>query len=88
MEKHEFLGNVQSCILQFWNEFLKPCIASGVPWSVKLVLQTETQKCFLRASMVATYYIKLFRTEADRHNGILMSLLLLVAETISKIKNL
>ena len=30
--------------------------------------------------MVVTYYIKLFRTEADRHNGILMSLLLLVAE--------
>ena len=37
---------------------------------------------FLRASMVVTYYIKLFRTRADRHNGILMSLLLLVAETI------
>ena len=32
--------------------------------------------------MVVTYYIKLFRTGADRHNGILMSLLLLVAETI------
>ena len=32
--------------------------------------------------MVVTYYIKLFRTEADRHNGILMSLPLLVAETI------
>ena len=30
--------------------------------------------------MAVTYYIKLFRTEADRHNGILMSLLLLVAE--------
>ena len=28
------------------------------------------------------YYIKLFRTGADRHNGILMSLLLLVAETM------
>ena len=35
----------------------------------------------LRASMVVTYYIKLFQTGADRHNGILMSLLLLVAET-------
>ena len=36
------------------------------------------------ASMVVTYYIKLFRTRADRHSGILMSLLLLlVAETIS-----
>ena len=30
--------------------------------------------------MAVTYYIKLFRREADRHNGILMSLLLLVAE--------
>ena len=36
----------------------------------------------LRASMVITYYIKFFRTEADRYNGILMSLLLLVAKTI------
>ena len=32
-------------------------------------------------SMVIAYYIKLFRTGADRHNGILMSLLLLVTET-------
>ena len=31
--------------------------------------------------MVVTYYIKLYQTGADRHNGILMSLLLLVAET-------
>ena len=31
--------------------------------------------------MVVTYYIKLFRTGADKHNVILMSLLLLVAET-------
>ena len=37
---------------------------------------------FLRTSMVVTYYIKLFRTGADRHNGILMSLLLLVTETV------
>ena len=32
--------------------------------------------------MVVTYYIKLFRTGTDEYNGILMSLLLLVAETI------
>ena len=31
--------------------------------------------------MVVTYYIKLFRTGADKHNGILMYLLLLDAET-------
>ena len=36
----------------------------------------------VRASMIVTYYIKLFRTGANRHNGILMSLLFLVAETI------
>ena len=36
--------------------------------------------------MVDTYYIKLFRTVTDRHNGILMSLLL-VAETITFIIN-
>ena len=35
----------------------------------------------LRASMVVTYYIKLFRTRTDKHNDILMSLLFLVAET-------
>ena len=33
--------------------------------------------------MVVTYYIIFFRTRADRHNGILMSLLLLVSETIN-----
>ena len=31
--------------------------------------------------MVITYYIKLFRAEADRHSNILMCLLLLVTET-------
>ena len=32
--------------------------------------------------VVTTYYLKLFRRGADRHNDILISLLLLVAETI------
>ena len=32
--------------------------------------------------MVVTYYIKLFRMGTIKHNGILMSLLLLVAGTI------
>ena len=36
----------------------------------------------VRASMVVSHYIKLFRTGANRHNGILMSLLLLVAEAM------
>ena len=39
----------------------------------------------VRASMVVTYYIKVFRIGADRHNNILMSFLLLVAETIKNI---
>ena len=38
----------------------------------------------VRASMVITYYIKLFRTGADRHNCILMSFLLLVTETMKE----
>ena len=36
----------------------------------------------VHASMVVTFYIKFFRTRAERHNGILMSLLLLVAKKI------
>ena len=39
---------------------------------------------FLPVSMIVTYYIKLFRTGTDRHNGILMSLLLLVVEATMK----
>ena len=50
----------------------------------KRVFPDENGKIALvRASMVVNYYIKLFRTGADRQNGILMSLLLLVAETIN-----
>ena len=40
--------------------------------------------------MVVTYYLKLVRTGVDRRNGILMFLLLLVAETMNvivRIKN-
>ena len=50
------------------------CKISFTNWNAKIAL--------LRASMVVIYYIKLFRTGVDRHNGILMSLLLLVAEAI------
>ena len=39
---------------------------------------------FVRASLVVTYYTKLFYVGADRHSGILMSLLLLIAETIRR----
>ena len=39
----------------------------------------------LRASVVATYYIKLFRAGTGRHNVVFMSIVLLVAETITGI---
>ena len=39
-------------------------------------------RALLRESMVVSFYIKLFRTGVDRHNGILMFLLLLVAGTV------
>ena len=46
-------------------------------------LPVEKRKFALaHASIVITYYIKLLCTGADRHNGILLSLLLLVTETI------
>ena len=39
-----------------------------------------------RTSMVVTYYIRLFRKGGDRPNGILMFLLLLIAEIKQKQK--
>ena len=85
----------QSCILQTRTESPKPCIVQGRWWSVKCFpalnfragwRKSEDARRFSlwRASMVATYYIKLFRTGADKHNGISISLHLLVAETIVK----
>ena len=67
-------------ILKTRTESLKTFIVLGVWWSSKLVLLTKI--ALLCASMVVNYYIKLFRTGADRQNGILMSQILLVAETI------
>ena len=56
---------------------------------IKRKFPVENEKIALvHASMVVTYYIKLFRTGVDRRNGILMSLLLLVAETIRKFLNI
>ena len=40
----------------------------------------NAKSALLRASMVVTYYIKLFRTGADHHDGILISHLLLVTK--------
>ena len=60
---------------QFWFSFDQIC--------PKTVFPVENGKITLvLASMDVTYYIKLFRTGTNRHNGILMSLLHLVAETI------
>ena len=74
---------IQSCILQTRTESLKPCILSlGVWWSVKLVLQTEMQKSHFRVrpwSLLTT--LNFSEQEPTDTNGILMSLLLLVAET-------
>ena len=51
------------------------CKIDFTNWNAKIAL--------LRASLVITYFIKPFWTGADRRNGILMSLLLIVAETIN-----
>ena len=50
-------------------------------WQSISSLKKKKKIGFERAPMVVTYCIKIFRTGADKHNGILMSLLLLVAET-------
>ena len=82
-KRSKVLCIIESCILQTRTESLKSRIVLGVWWSLKLVLQTDMKKiALLRAYMVVTYYIKIFRTEAIRQNGILLSLFLLVAETI------
>ena len=57
-----------------WTKFAQ----KGYFWS-----KTKNLHFRVRTSMVVTYYIKLFRTGAERHNSILMSLLLLVTETIN-----
>ena len=52
------------------------CKIGFTNWNAKIAL--------LRASIVVTYCLKFLRTGADRHDGILMSLLPLVAETMNK----
>ena len=60
-------------ILIFWTKFAQ-----------EGYFQSKTKKSALvRSSMVVTYYIEFFRTRADRHNGILSSAVLQVAETIN-----
>ena len=50
------------------------CKIGFTNWNAKIAL--------LRVSLVVTYLVVIFWMGADRHNGILMSLLLLVAGTI------
>ena len=66
------------CILQTRTESLKWCIRCVMVY--KMGFSNWNTIALLRASMVVTYYIKLFQTGTDRRKGILMSLLLLVAE--------
>ena len=82
-----FLRTVQwrSCILQTRTESLKPfCIRCVMVCKIGFTIVTtnwNAKIALLRASMVVTYYIKLFRMGVDRRNGTLMSLLLLVTAT-------
>ena len=58
---------------QFWY--------SGPNWPKKGIPGLK----LVRVSMIITYYIKLFHVGADRHNSLLMYLLLLLVETINAI---
>ena len=64
-------SQVKLTILIFWTKFAQRVF--GVR-NGKIAL--------VRASMVVTYFIKLLHTATDKHNGILMSLRLLVSEKI------
>ena len=92
-----FTGQSWISKTMYCNSFVMVCKIFSV--SILLKRPKKTGKCklfclfqanakiaLLRASMAFNYYIKLFCTWADRHNGILMSLLLLVAETTNKVK--
>ena len=60
------------CKIGFTKDTKLSNILGFTNWNAKIAL--------LHASMVVAYYIIFFWTGADRHNGILMSLPLLVAE--------
>ena len=70
----KFLRIIQSFISQTRTEFLKPCIVySMIVWGVQCVVVCKigftnwnAKIALLCGFMVVTYYIKLFRTGADR----------------------
>ena len=64
---HSYLDDRMRCVMVCKNGFKN--------WNAKIAL--------LCASMVINYYMTLFRTGADRRNGIFMPLLLLVAVTVN-----
>ena len=73
---------VMVCKICFWSKFLD---IQEKLWRSKKSWRKPANKAkiaLLCASMVVIYYTKLFHTLAERHNGILLSLLLLVTETI------
>ena len=72
---------MHSFILQTRTESLKPCIVLDMRWSVKLVLQTETQKLHFWVRPWSLLTLLNFSERGPTNNGILMSLPLLVAET-------
>ena len=82
---HDKCSKFLRIILQTRNESLKLCIVSVVWWSVKLVLKTEKQKSLFCVRLWSLFTMwKLFRAGTDRCNGVLMSLLLSVAETMKQ----
>ena len=72
---------------QSWISQNRPLYLLRIPEEDWEKLQMERRFAFqanakiLCAPMTVTYYIKLFRTRANRHNGILMSLLLIKSVT-------
>ena len=80
---YKFLCNVAVVHFRDQSRISKTCMVSGVLWSVKLVLQTKTQKSYIcvRPWLLITI-LNIFQTGVDKHNGILMFLVLLVPEKI------
>ena len=88
MEMFEIFAYRTLAVVHFTyqNRFPKTCycIRCVMDWKIGFT-NWNAKITLLCASMVVIYYIKLFPTGAERHNGILMSLLLLVAETMKNL---
>ena len=84
---YKFLRNVAVVHFRDQSRISRTCMVSGVLWSVKLFLQTKTQKSYfcVRPWSLITI-LNIFPTGVDKHNSILMSLVLLVSEKIIRMK--